>query len=117
MASCSMVPQRHQLGTHEGLGLSELATPYRSRSAFASSARPPGLLGMSAGAQSASLEGSVAFGMAVRRVARAVTLWLLLGGGERRTFASAGVAEPLFPGVGVVGPLLQLDAPEGRLGR
>src|SRR5262249_30917649 len=26
--------------THEGLGLSELATPYRSRSAFASSVRP-----------------------------------------------------------------------------
>ena len=34
------VPQRHQLGTHEGLGLSELATSYRSRSAFASSVRP-----------------------------------------------------------------------------
>src|SRR5262245_5237035 len=41
---------------------------------------------------------------------------LLLGSGERRVLASAGVAEPLFPSVGVVGPFLQLDAPRGRLG-
>ena len=41
---------------------------------------------------------------------------LLLGNGEWRILAGAGVAEPPFPGVGVVGPLLQLDAPQRRLG-
>ena len=33
-----------QLGTHDGLASSELATPYFSRSAFASSVRPSTLL-------------------------------------------------------------------------
>src|SRR6516225_12003642 len=42
-------------------------------------------------------------------------LRLLLGGGEWRILTGAGVAEPLFPFVGVVGPFLQLDAPKGRL--
>jgi len=43
-------------------------------------------------------------------------LRLLLGSGEWRIFASASVTEPLFPCVGVVGPLPRFDAPEGRLG-
>jgi hypothetical protein len=37
--------------------------------------------------------------------------------GERRVLAGAGVAEPLIPFIGVVGPLLQLDPPEGSGGR
>jgi hypothetical protein len=47
----------------------------------------------------------------------AVTGWLQLGGRECLAIAGAGVAEPLFPCGGVVGPPLQLDAPQGRLRR
>jgi ABC transporter substrate binding protein len=42
---------------------------------------------------------------------------LLLGRRERRVVASASVAEPLFPRVGVVRPFLQLDAPKRRFRR